>query len=260
MTLPFVRKLSSSREMTSLRTELDGVNKVEDVVIYPPHCDDAPLSLGATLLSGFLRSKARVLVCVFPIALHEGSLCNGPIEEITALRNREEELAATKAGYEVSFLGFGEPFAREGFSTIKDIYDLRRQPRDDKMKYGNHCYPPFAKSSPAAHSLSWRLLRAVGTSTIELFIRPHWNAPQFIPTNGLDFTRIFRIHQSLAILRIIERVPSSLSRPLHPVLVTESIDDKLELLKVYESQLVREQFKQVRRYWERRKGERIWLP
>jgi hypothetical protein len=42
--------------------------------------------------------------------------------------------------------------------------------------------------------------------------------------------------------------------------VTESIDDKLELLKVYESQLVPEQFKQVRRYWERRKGERIWLP
>jgi LmbE family N-acetylglucosaminyl deacetylase len=258
MKLPFVRKVSPSQEMTSSRTELDGVDKVEDVVILSPHCDDAPLSLGATLLSGFLRSKARVFVVFSRSRCTKDYPCNGPIEEITTLRNREEELAATQASYEVSFLGFGEPFVREGFLTIKDIYDLRRQPRQDEV------WKPLLSA-----------FRQVFSSRIQLILAPlacgghvdHRIVHQAVlecstihTDQRIGFYEDLPYSSELSDSAIIERVPSSLSRPLHPVLVTESIDDKLELLKVYESQLVPEQFKQVRRYWERRKGERIWLP
>ena len=93
------------------------------VLILSPHCDDAPLSVGAALLSGQLGSGVHVSIVFSRSRFTKDHPCNGPELEITRIRHREERLAARAAGYTVDFWGFGEPFARPGFQDTSVICD-----------------------------------------------------------------------------------------------------------------------------------------
>jgi LmbE family N-acetylglucosaminyl deacetylase len=106
---------------------------MDDVVIFSPHCDDVPLSIGGVLLGGTLGKAVHVEV-VFSISRY--SLSNsiyGQTDEVTRTRRAEELAAAEVAGYDVNFMGFPEPFVRSGYGDLRDVFDPNRRPQNDPI-------------------------------------------------------------------------------------------------------------------------------
>jgi hypothetical protein len=58
--------------------------------------------------------------------------------------------------------------------------------------------------------------------------------------------------ESLSDSQIVSQIPLSLRDSLDSLFVREGIDEKLELLKTYESQLWESDFVKVRSYWQER--------
>jgi hypothetical protein len=98
-----------------------------------PHCDDARLSLGASLLGRIFGVGARVLIVFSRSRFTKHEPCTGDVERISVLRKSEEELAGKIAGYSTQFLQFGEPFVRSGFDSMTDILDTSRKEEDDPV-------------------------------------------------------------------------------------------------------------------------------
>ncbi len=82
------------------------VDAVDFSLVVAPHCDDAALALGGTLVSR-LAHERPVVVEVFTVSnwLGEG-LRPRPPEEVTPLRRREEEISARLLGARTLGLGF----------------------------------------------------------------------------------------------------------------------------------------------------------
>ncbi len=105
----------------------------KNVLILSPHCDDIPLSLGGALLTGFFGPNVHVVV-VFSVSRYtKDKMGNAHQRLTTAKRTEEEKKAASIAKYSVSFLGFGEPFARPGFNHLDEICVKKRNPKSDPV-------------------------------------------------------------------------------------------------------------------------------
>jgi len=208
------------------------------------------------MLSKCFGIEPRVFI-VFSVSRYtKHQPCNGNVEEVTALRNKEEEIAAAKAGYRVDFLGFGEPFARPGFTNLSDIFDLSRREdedhvwpevfkcmRDHMTGHRGLIIAPLACGSHIDH----RIVRRIALDCFR-------NAPEI----QLGFYEDLPYAAAMEDSEILGRVPTE-ELALHPIVLGTSLADKLSLLRVYESQLSSAQFGKVERYWQRRGGERIWL-
>ena len=103
----------------------------EQVLILSPHCDDAPLSLGASLVARLLGTTVRVVVIFSRSSYTRLEGCTAPVRRTTALRITEERRAARAAGYKATFLPFPEPFVRPGYRTLGDVLDRRRRPEQE---------------------------------------------------------------------------------------------------------------------------------
>jgi LmbE family N-acetylglucosaminyl deacetylase len=226
-------------------------------LILSPHCDDAPLSMGASLLTRNPSHPTRVSIVFSRSRCTKEFPCNGPEEQVTQLRHREEMQAAQIAGYGLDFWGFGEPFVRPGFQQVADIFDLRR---------------------PLAHESVWEHLlaavdRAVCSHTgllvaplgcgghidhriVRAAVLACWTR---YPHLRVGFYEDLPYCHSLSDAQILAALPVVADRSFQPHIVSEGLGPKLALLEVYRSQLSDGHLWAVKAYWARRGGERLWI-
>lgn len=231
------------------------------ILILSPHCDDVPLSLGASLCGGQFGASVQVTV-VFSRSCYtlRDSVC-AKMDTTTRIRNREEREAARMASYRVRFLGYGEPFVRPGFVRHEDIFDPSRRPENDyawttvrstllglMRLHKGPILGPLACGGHIDHRIVSACLREFLQRT---------------PDTLCAFYEDLHYAAVLSEDQIHELVPLQSGRESFvPVIARSgSIASKLELLGVYRSQLGENELLRVKSHWERYGGgERIWVP
>jgi LmbE family N-acetylglucosaminyl deacetylase len=230
------------------------------VLVISPHCDDVPLSLGASLLSGAWGSSPHVVVVFSQSAYTRFAGWNNTPSEISALRQAEELAAAKLAGYSVEFLPFAEPYARPGYQDIGQVFDPARRIEDETIwadvrgtllllldDFEGVVLSPLGLGEHVDH----RIVRAC---FIEAAERNKGILPGFY--EDLPYAAQY------SSLYIRERVPQAVSgAEIRPIaLKAGTIDAKLDLLGVYESQLTDGQLHNVRAHWDcRGRAELVWV-
>ncbi len=96
------------------------------VVIVSPHFDDAPLSLGQSLLDGDLSRREVLVVVVFSTSNWTIWFHPTPSRArvVSWVRRAEEAVAARRFGYRVRTLGFPELTLRSGATDSATMFDL----------------------------------------------------------------------------------------------------------------------------------------
>ena len=96
------------------------------VVIVSPHFDDAPLSLGQSLLDGELSRREVLVVVVFSTSNWTIWFHPTPSRArvVSWVRRTEEAVAARRFGYRVRTLGFPELTLRAGATDSATMFDL----------------------------------------------------------------------------------------------------------------------------------------
>lgn len=224
-------------------------------LILSPHYDDAPLSLGAALLAGVFGENPEVAI-VFSRSKYTKDLPGtGDVEIVSATRAAEERQAAEKMGYRVSFLGFGETYARKGYIKWQHIYDLRRE-QDDEIwpgvlstlerlaEHEDLILAPLGCGDHIDH-------RIVREALIHCVRRK--------PDLRVGFYEDLPYCEELSDSAIMEKVSALGALNLRPMITSVGIEAKMAVLGCYQSQFDPEDLDPVRRYWLRRGGERMWV-
>ncbi len=229
------------------------------VVMLSPHCDDIPLSLGASLLAGEWGDEMHVVV-VFSVSRYQlGKGWDNDVDETTATRNGEERRAAAAAGYTLEFLGFPEPGVRPGYTQITDIFNPRLP------------FEPDPVWQPVRETLLALLGRETGVVVAPLGAGNHIDHRMVTAccreaaAGACSFTPVFYEDLPYA-ARFSSRDICRLASPLAdgarlaPVLLSRgNLADKMNLLTVYESQLSEDDYGSVADHWEcRGRAELVW--
>jgi LmbE family N-acetylglucosaminyl deacetylase len=229
------------------------------VLMLSPHCDDIPLSLGASLLAGEWGEEVQVVVIFSTSRYSLGSGWDNEVEAQTAVRNGEERRAAAEAGYTVEFLGSPEPGVRPGYAQVTDIFnpDLRfdldpvwPSVHERLMEVLAQEWATVVSPLGVGNHIDHRMVAACFREAADAF--PRWT-PAFY--EDLPYAARF---SSRDIRRL---VPPELSGvPLAPkALAAGRLPDKMTLLTVYESQLSEDDYGSVADHWEcRGRAELIW--
>jgi LmbE family N-acetylglucosaminyl deacetylase len=171
---------------------------------------------------------------------------------------QEERAVAEIAGYKVDFLGFGEPFVRSGFASMTEIFDPSRDPSADPA--WRNVYAALASMMDSHVSL---VLAPIGCGDHIDHRMVNRIASTYLAEHSditMGFYEDLPYAAELSESEIASKVKDVCGKRLKPVVVGGDIGAKLELLRVYESQLDNTQIECVRNYWNRQGGERIWLP
>lgn len=232
-----------------------------DVLILSPHCDDVPLSLGASILAGVWGKSIRVVVVFSQSAYTRLGRWSTPVRDTTALRIREERRAAYIAGYKVRFLGFPEPFVRPGYTSVDDIFDSMRLPELEPNWQSvhdsilaimqSHRGVVLAPLGCGAH-IDHRIVSACFRECVSQLPAA---TPGFY--EDLPYAAWWNSGDTCSL------VPSELGGVTFDSVVLRGgrLEDKLKLLSVYESQLGDEDLNCVRNHWAcRGHSELAWMP
>jgi LmbE family N-acetylglucosaminyl deacetylase len=232
------------------------------VLLLSPHCDDSPLSLGAALLAGRLGPDVEELLVFSRSRYTQFEQGTGEIEQTSTLRQAEERRAGELAGYRVTFLGFPEPFARPGFTAMREIFYPERPIPGEGVWAAVHdtllarlrahrgpVLGPLGCGDHIDHRMVTACLREYMDTT-----------PDAIPVFYEDLPYAARP----TLEQIAARVPPSWQgAPLVPVpLQGTSLAAKLSLLREsYPSQLGDTDLQEVASHWARRgEAEVVWVP
>jgi len=227
-------------------------------MIFSPHCDDVPLSLGGALIKGSFGTKVSVYV-VFSISRYTKKFI-GMETKITRLRIAEEKRAGIQANYRPIFLGYPEPFVRPGYSSLKDLFNpcvvFRKDPVWKKVRQHlgkliiNHkgliCVP-----ISCGNHIDHRIVSACVWEILEkcpkLPVLFYEDLPYAFSYSYREISELLRINNTAKI-------------PIKSYFLTgTSIRKKLHLLRTYKSQLDSSDFEAVKYCWALSKGERVWL-
>jgi LmbE family N-acetylglucosaminyl deacetylase len=232
------------------------------VLILSPHCDDIPLSLGASLLAREWGDEVAGAIIFSESRYIIGKGWDTETATATAIRNDEERRAAALANYRADFLGLPEPGVRPGYTQVTDIFSpdrpvdsdpiwpvlrdgLDRLAREFEAAGGRVVLAPLGIGRHIDHRMVSQWLRAA--------------APRFeriIPGFYEDLPYAARF-TSQDIRRLAPAEPG-----LKPVLFSRGkLEAKMKLLSVYESQLSEDDYDSVAAHWDcRGRAELVWLP
>lgn len=232
------------------------------VLMLSPHCDDIPLSLGASLLAGEWGDEVHAVVVFSTSRYTLKNGWNNAVEVATALRNDEERRAAAAANYKVEFLGFPEPGVRPGYAQVTDIFspDLRFEAdpvwaavdtrlhellREFDAAGGGVVLSPLGVGRHIDHRMTAAAFRAAVPSLARVTPGFYEDLPYAARFSSQDIRRL---------------VPAGLA--LRPRLFAAgNLEDKLGLLRVYESQLSADDYDSVSAHWDcRGRAELVWAP
>jgi LmbE family N-acetylglucosaminyl deacetylase len=169
----------------------------------------------------------------------------------------EERLAATLANYSVDFAGFGEPFVREGFTKASDLSDKGRNESDDPI--WSDVLDWMGQAATWNADLILAPLSCGGHIDHRITRRAILEVASKLPiTVGFyeDLPYSSRLHDT-EIEKLVPKLPAYL---LEQKVITSGYNEKMGLLQCYRSQLGDEELDDVKQYWDRRGGERLWLP
>jgi LmbE family N-acetylglucosaminyl deacetylase len=230
----------------------------EETLILSPHCDDAPLSLGAALLTGRLGPRPQVAIVFSRSRFAKGACGTGSEEEITTVRTQEERNAAHTAGYGVEFWGFGEPLVRLGVGMAKAIRD-----HPARALSSDPAWLPVCAAIEGALSSRCGLVmaplacgmhidhRIVRDALVRICIQyPHLRVGFY---EDLPYCDVLSDEQILAM------IPALPGRRFQPHIVSVDLERKIDLVRIYNSQPLERFVPAVERYWGRRGGERFWI-
>ena len=230
------------------------------MLLVSPHADDVAYSLGGHLASGRLRAERCVLLTVFgrsdfaPYARPRP----GGVTETTRLRAGEDVAFARHRGLELHRMDLEEAPLREGITDMKDLF-----------------------VSPAAWGAATEPNEWLERLVVELGPLVSEYATVYGPLGvggQFDHVLVRRVLQrSLgggAALRLYEDVPYAgeislneyrsylltLTPGLEPETLTEDgwLEEKIESLALYESQVAEKDLASVREAARRVGGERVW--
>lgn len=231
------------------------------VLMLSPHCDDIPLSLGASLLAKQWGDEVHVVVIFSTSRYTLANGWNNDPQATTMTRNAEEIRAAHAAGYTVEFLRFPEPGVRPGYTQITDIFNpslpfdpdpiwqpLRERLLDLLSRHEGIAVSPLG----IGYHIDHRMVAACFCEAAE-------SSGRFTPVFYEDLPYAARFSS-----RDIRRtVPAELRGTSYaPMLLSRGrLPDKIELLGAYESQLSEDDYGSVTDHWEcRARGELVWWP
>jgi LmbE family N-acetylglucosaminyl deacetylase len=236
------------------------------VLILSPHCDDIAFSVGASVMArewGTVETGSEMTgVVIFSesrYSLHKG--WDNDVTAQTAVRNAEERAAAALAGYRVEFLGFPEPGVRHGYTQVGDIFspdlDFTRDPVWDDVNLrlqsllrefdaggGGLVLSPLG----VGHHIDHRMVAASFRAALP-------ELPRVTPAFYEDLPYAARFTSQ----QIRRLVPADIG--LSPALFARgNLDDKLRLLRVYESQVSADDYDSVAAHWDcRGRAELVWM-
>jgi LmbE family N-acetylglucosaminyl deacetylase len=234
---------------------------VSKVLILSPHCDDIPLSLGASLLAREWGDDVRGVVIFSESRYSLKNGWNNDVAAQTAVRNGEERRAAELADYRLEFLGFPEPGVRPGYGEITAIFnpDLPFEPDPIWQPLRERLLGLLREEdgmviSPlgVGHHIDHRMVAACFREAAD-------TSSRFTPVFYEDLPYAARFSSR----DIRKLVPVQLGgRALEPrVLNKGRLADKMQLLSVYESQLSEDDYGSVADHWACRGcGELTWWP
>lgn len=229
------------------------------VAILSPHCDDVPLSLGATLLTQALGVEPTVHL-VFSLSRYTASGgSTGDVGIVTAIRQAEERKAAALARYRPVFWNLPELTFRRSKPPTGELPLSERDVRQDSI---------------------WSLVTKtlddhLNSAGIELLLAPLAAGNHFdhhiVRHAAMEYVRE---HAHVRWLGFYEDLPYAAWLPpdrlrlhvehtahLEPrVIGAGFLGVKLALLQCYPSQLANKMLKVVARHLTTIGGERLWLP
>ena len=230
------------------------------ILMLSPHCDDIPLSLGASLLAREWGAEVHAVVIFSTSRYTLRNGWNNDTATATAIRNDEERRAAAQAGYSVEFLGFPEPGVRPGYAQITDIFHRTRPFERDPIwasvrarlldlltEFEGVVVSPLG----AGHHIDHRMVAACFLEAAA--------SGRFVPVYYEDLPYAARF-SSRDIRRLVP--PEIGGRSLAPRLLHGGrLADKVRLLRAYESQLSEDDYASVADHWEcRGRAELVWWP
>ena len=226
-------------------------------LILSPHCDDIAFSVGASVMA---REWGEEVTGVVIFSESRYSLWKGWDNEVaaaTAVRQAEERRAAEMGGYRLEFLGFPEPGVRPGYAEVTDIFspDLRVESdpiweavdsrlNDMLRGFEGLVLSPLGVGRHIDH-------RIVAASFCAALNRLPGITPGFY--EDLPYAGRFTSQE------IRRLVPGGLG--LRPVICSDgNLEDKVRLLRVYESQVSEDDYDSVAAHWDcRGRAELVWL-
>ena len=230
----------------------------DEIVVFSPHCDDVPLSLGGAILGKTLSTRVTVEV-VFSLSRY--SLSHSVTEDVakvTETRHSEELAAAKMAGYKVHFMGFPEPFVRHGYRTFREVFDGSRPVRYDPIWPSVRAALRFRVST--THGLVLCPLRCGHHIDHRIVFESVVAFCRTMPRPLIGFYEDLPYAAWLRDSEISSLVPDLPSGPLQPITIANiPFGAKAALLDSYPSQLTAQDIESVFAHWTRRGGERLWL-
>ncbi len=217
--------------------------------------DDAALSLGAALLAGSLGDRPTI-VNVFSISNYTVDLLDaGDVEAVTELRKTEEKRACEIMGAGAVFLDFAEIQIR-GLLTVHELTKKKYKPSRDPI------YDTVAKSLR-------EFLKDVASAVVifPLGLGGH-GEHRLLSRIGHDFSdrNVATVafyedvpYAGMMTVRDIEHAAAGLDRALVPFAAPGAdIEEKMALLRIYESQIRDKELDMVRQYHKLRGDEHLW--
>jgi LmbE family N-acetylglucosaminyl deacetylase len=229
----------------------------ELTLIISPHMDDATLSLGGALLAGNL-GKRPLIVNVFSISNYTvDSLDAGDVEAVTKMRKGEEIRACELMKAEVKFLDFPEVQIR-GLLSVRQLNFKKYRPKKDPI-YGDikgrlkhlitiskPCIAlfPLGLGGHVEHCL----LNSIGRDFLSMKDTDIGFYEELPYASGMSVREIERAVRRIDKKLVAFRLPGI------------EIDNKIALLRTYESQMRNRELDMVRQYHSMRGEEHVWAP
>ncbi|MFX1276761.1 MAG: PIG-L family deacetylase [Promethearchaeota archaeon] len=229
------------------------------IIILSAHTDDVPLSLGGCLLGKLFKAQPTVIV-VFSITNYiigyDGSQSE---QEVTRLRIKEENNAGRVANYKVKFLDFKDAFCRPNYSKYISLFQdnpiiedpiypiVKKELLKILVNHEGLICSPLSIGNHVDHKILTNIIKDLLLEKPELPILFYEDLPyaDYIPYSKQE-----------KIIQELNKITQ-----LQPYFFTKfKINEKIKLLKIYQSQLDQKQLDMVFDYWDSiGKGERIWL-
>jgi len=217
--------------------------------------DDAAFSIGAALLAGTLGRHPSI-INVFSVSNYTAeSLDTGDTDAVTTMRKNEERRACGLMGADVQFLDFPEIQIR-GPLTVHELNKRKYKPKRD---------PIYRKVAGILRNLVQAEKQAI--AVFPLGLGGHVEH-RLLNAIGREFLSVDRAHvafyedlpyASIMTVGEIGKVARHLKRGLiRFALPGAEVESKMDLLRVYESQVQDKVLNMVRQYHAAQGAEHLW--
>ena len=221
-------------------------------IILSPHPDDAPLSLGGWILDVRRRGEQVLIVNVFSkTAAWRFPGAAGRVDEVQAIRRAEEALMARLTGARLHHMELPEAMLRG--HSLEQIFTA--SPGESDTGAASEIAAGVARLATKYPEAQWRLPLAIGNHIDHRLTRD--GGAQGLRAAAVPGDRICFYEDLPYAAKVAAKPEPAAVASLQPI--AGLLRWKLELLRIYWSQLTWPQIVEVGDYATSIGGERVWL-